>query len=109
MSRIITFLGKAGTGHTTVAIATAKWFADRGSRVLFVTHNPSPKAAQLLGTVLTAQAQIIAPKLEAVQLQTTVLLEQSWTALKQFISALSLPAFDLTRDLSRRTDHFARI
>ncbi len=93
MSRIITFLGKAGTGHTTIAIATAKWFAEQGSRVLFVTHNPSPSAEQLLGTPLTAQAQVIAPKLEAVQLQTTVLLEQSWETLKQFISPyLSLPS-----------------
>jgi len=93
MSRIITFLGKAGTGHTTLAIATAKWFAQQGSRVLFVTHSPSPSAEQLLKTPLTAQAQIIAPKLEAVQLQTTVLLEQSWKALEQFISPyLSMPA-----------------
>lgn len=86
MSRIITFLGKAGTGHTTLAIATAKWFAQQGRRVLLVTHNPSPSAELLLGLPLTAQAQIIEPKLEAVQLQTTVLLEQSWETLKQFIA-----------------------
>lgn len=93
MSRIITFLGKAGTGHTTLAIATAKWFADQGSRVLFVTHNPSPSAEQLLDIPLTAQAQIVAPRLEAVQLQTTALLEESWQALKQFISPyLPVPA-----------------
>ncbi len=93
MSRIITFLGKAGTGQTTLAIATAKWFAQQGSRVLFVTHNPSPSAEQLLETPLSAQAQIVAPKLEAVQLQTTVLLEQSWEALKQFVSPyLPLPS-----------------
>lgn len=91
MSRIITFLGKAGTGHTTFAIATAKWFAQQGSRVLLVTHNPSPSAELLLGIPLTVQAQIIEPNLEAVQLQTTVLLEQSWEALKQFISPY-LPA-----------------
>lgn len=93
MSRIITFLGKAGTGQTTLAIATAKWFAQQGNRVLLVTHNPSPSAEQLLETPLTAQAQIVAPKLEALQLQTTALLEQSWDALKQFISPyLPMPA-----------------
>ena len=86
MSRIITFLGKAGAGQTTIAIATVKWFAQQGCRALFVTHDPSPSAEQLLQIPLTAQPQIIAANLEAVQLQTTVLLEQSWKALKQFIS-----------------------
>jgi anion-transporting ArsA/GET3 family ATPase len=93
MSRIITFLGKAGTGHTTLAIATAKWFAQHEKRVLFVTHNPSPSSEQLLDMPLTPQPQVVAPKLEAVQLQTTVLLEQSWGALKSFISLyLPLPS-----------------
>lgn len=91
MSRIITFLGQAGTGHTTLAIATAKWFAERNQSVLLVTHNPSPSAERLLGIPLAAQPQVISAKLEAVQLQTTVLLEQSWKALKELVS-IYLPA-----------------
>jgi anion-transporting ArsA/GET3 family ATPase len=87
MSRIITFLGKAGTGHTPIAIATARWFAQRGQRVLLVTHTPNPSAEILLETPLTVHPQVILPKLDAVQLQTTVLLEQSWHELKSVISA----------------------
>ena len=90
MSRIITFLGKAGTGHTTLAIATAKWFNQKGDRVLLVTHAPSPSAEILLGTPLTAQPQVVAPKLEVVQIQTTVLLDQVWDELKSIVS-LYLP------------------
>lgn len=86
MSRIITFLGKAGTGHTTLAIATAKWFTQQNQRVLLVTHQPSPSAELLLEMPLTAQPQVITPKLDAVQLQTTVLLEQAWAGLKQLAS-----------------------
>lgn len=94
MSRIITFLGQAGTGHTTMAIATAKWFADRGKRVLLVTHNPSSCAELLLNIPLTAQPQVVASNLEVVQLQTTVLLEQSWTEIKALISLyLPVPVF----------------
>ncbi len=87
MSRIITFLGKAGTGHTPIAIATARWFAQRGQHALLVTHSPNPSAEILLETPLTIHPQVIAPKLAAVQLQTTVLLEQSWHELKAVISA----------------------
>lgn len=86
MSRIVTFVGQAGTGHTTIAIATAKWFAERGKRVLLVTDNPSPSAELLLDIPLTAQPQVVAPKLEVVQLQTTVLLEQSWSDVKSLMS-----------------------
>jgi anion-transporting ArsA/GET3 family ATPase len=90
MSRIITFLGKAGTGHTTLAIATAKWFNQSNQRVLLVTHQPSPSAELLLDIPLTAQPQAVAPKLDVVQLQTTTLLEQAWAGLKQLFS-LYLP------------------
>lgn len=93
MSRIITFLGQAGTGQTTIAIATAKWFAERNQSVLLVTHTPCPSAERLLGMPLAAQPQVISKKLEAVQLQTTVLLEQSWNALKKLVSLyLPIPA-----------------
>jgi anion-transporting ArsA/GET3 family ATPase len=94
MSRIITFLGQVGVGHTPIAIATAKWFAQRQKRVLLVTHSPNPRADLLLNMPLTAQPQVIAPKLEAVQLQTTVLLEQSWQQFKDLISLyVPIPSF----------------
>jgi arsenite-transporting ATPase len=90
---MITFLGRAGTGHTTLAIATAKWFAQREKRVLLVSHNPNPTIERLLGTPLTAQPQVVAPRLEAVQIHTTILLEQAWEKLKQFISVyIPLPS-----------------
>lgn len=90
MSRIITFLGKADTRHTTVAIATAKWFAQYSQRVLLVTHNPNPSAELLLETSLKATPQEIAPNLSVVQLQATVLLEQVWEEVKKWL-ALYLP------------------
>ncbi len=94
MSRIVTFLGQAGTGHTPIAIATAKWFAERGKRVLLVTDTPNPSAELVLNLPLAAQPQVVAPKLEVVQLQTTVLLEQSWSDVKSLISTyLPLPIF----------------
>jgi anion-transporting ArsA/GET3 family ATPase len=90
MSRVITFLGQAGTAHTTVAIATARWFTQKGKRVLLVTHTPNPGVEALLGIPLTAQPQLVEPQLEVVQLQTTALLDQVWEELQSFIS-LYLP------------------
>jgi len=48
MSLILTFLGKGGTGRTTVAIAAAKRFAQEGKRVLLVGQDPGPTMGLLL-------------------------------------------------------------
>jgi anion-transporting ArsA/GET3 family ATPase len=52
MALILTFLGKGGTGRSTVAIATAKKLADAGSRVLLLSQDSSPVFSTLLGVYL---------------------------------------------------------
>jgi arsenite-transporting ATPase len=92
MGRIITFVGQGGrTAHTTLAIATAKWFAKQGKRVLLIAHTPSPSAEILLETSLGIHPQQIAPNLQVVQLRSTALLGQVWEELKQLVS-LYIPA-----------------
>lgn len=83
MSLILTFLGKGGTGRSTVAIATAKRLAAEGKRVLVVGQDPGPGLGLLLDTPLTAEPQAIAPNLQAMQVQSTGLLERNWEELKQ--------------------------
>lgn len=83
MAFVLTFLGKGGTGRTTMAIAAAKQLAAQGKKVLLASQDTSPALSLLLGTAVSAQPQEIAPNLQAVQLQTTVLLEQSWEELKK--------------------------
>jgi arsenite-transporting ATPase len=83
MALILTFLGKGGTGRTTVAIAAARQFAAQGKRVLFAGQDPSPALNLLMGVPLSADPQPIAANLDAVQLQSTVLLERAWEELKQ--------------------------
>ncbi|MBF2000615.1 MAG: ArsA family ATPase [Synechococcales cyanobacterium C42_A2020_086] len=85
MSRIITFLGR-GSDQITLSVATAHWFAQRGSRVLLMTHHPSADAEILLETPLTTTPQDVAPNFQAVQLQTTTLLDQAWDELKQWLT-----------------------
>jgi anion-transporting ArsA/GET3 family ATPase len=82
MSLILTFLGKGGTGRSTVAIAAAKRLASAGARVLLATQDTGPASSLLLGTSLSPDVQEVAPNLKALQFQTALLLERSWEEVK---------------------------
>lgn len=82
MSLILTFLGKGGSGRTTVAIAAAKKLADRGARVLLIGQDPGPAWAMPLGVSPTDSVAEIAPNLSIVQLHSARLLERSWEEVK---------------------------
>ncbi|MGG6266314.1 Get3/ArsA fold putative tail anchor-mediating ATPase NosAFP [Leptolyngbya sp. AN03gr2] len=83
MAFILTFLGKGGTGRTTIAIAAAKKLANQGKRVLLVGQDSSPAFSLALGSSIGADPQEISPNLSAVQLQTATLLERSWEDVKK--------------------------
>ncbi len=84
MSQIVTFLGKGGTGRSTLAVAAARAAAQQGRRVLLVGHQPGPGLELLLGGIpLSGKPVTIAANLSVVQLRTTQLLEQSWTAARE--------------------------
>ncbi|MGI0493035.1 ArsA family ATPase [Alkalinema pantanalense CENA528] len=83
MAFILTFLGKGGTGRTTVAIAAAHRFAAQGRRVLLASQDCSPALGIALGAEVGPDPTTIAPNLEAVQLHSTVLLERAWEELKK--------------------------
>ncbi|HEY9853007.1 MAG TPA: ArsA family ATPase [Leptolyngbyaceae cyanobacterium] len=82
MSLILTFLGKGGTGRTTVAIAAAKKLASQGKRVLLAGQGNSPDLNLILGASLGPDPQELAANLQGVQFQTALLLERSWEQLK---------------------------
>ncbi len=86
MALILTFLGKGGTGRTTLAIATAKKLAVQGTRVLFVSQDPSPTPSLLLGTSLATSPTEVSSNFSAVALRSTFLLETSWEQVKELES-----------------------
>jgi arsenite-transporting ATPase len=83
MALILTFLGKGGTGRTTLAIAAARKLSNLGQRVLLVGQDPGPAFGLLLGAPTGPDPQEIGTNLQAVQLQSTVLLERAWEEVKQ--------------------------
>ena len=82
MAQILTFLGKGGSGRTTMAIAAAKKIAQAGDRVLLVGQDPGPAFGLLLEFSPTFEPQELVNNLQVVQLKTSVLLEQSWEEVK---------------------------
>jgi anion-transporting ArsA/GET3 family ATPase len=83
MPQILTFLGKGGSGRTTVAIAAAKQQANLGRRVLFVSQDPTPATGILLGVPLTEKPQSIGANLAVVSISATVAIERGWEEIKQ--------------------------
>lgn len=83
MALLLTFLGKGGTGRTTMAIAAAKHLSSLGQRVLLVGQDPTPALGLLLGTTVGSDPTAIDTNLLAVQLKSTLLLERSWEEVKK--------------------------
>ena len=83
MSSIVTFLGKGGTGRTISAIATAKKLATSGKKVLLMGQDSSPAWGITLGVTPTTEPSEIGANLSAMQLNSAVLLENSWEQVKQ--------------------------
>lgn len=83
MALILTFLGKGGTGRSTIAIATAKKLAGLGQRVLLVGQDPTPAFGLLLGAAPSNDPEDVGANLKAVQLHSTLLLERSWEEVKK--------------------------
>ena len=86
MSSIVTFLGKGGVGCTTSAIATAKKLATEGKKVLLIGQDTGPAFSISLGVEPQPTPQEIGANLSAVQLNSTVLLENNWEEVKQLES-----------------------
>ncbi|MFM7370590.1 MAG: ArsA family ATPase, partial [Sphaerospermopsis kisseleviana] len=82
MALILTFLGKNGIARSKIAIAAAKLLASQGKRVL-LAGLAEPTLPILLETTLSPDPQEIAPNLQAVQFQASVLLERNWEEVKK--------------------------
>lgn len=78
MSLILTFLGKGGTGRSTIAIAAAKRLASLGKRVLLAADDNELALGTLLNTTPAPDPQELSANLQVVQFKTSLLLERNW-------------------------------
>ena len=87
MTLILTFLGKGGAGRSTVAIAAAHKLSAEGKRVLLLSQESGPALSMLLDAEVGPTASPISLEgqtFQAVQLQTTTLVNDNWEKLKAF-------------------------
>lgn len=87
MTLILTFLGKGGTGRTTVALAAAQKLTDEGKRVLLISQEAGPALSLLTGAEVNATPTSVSVSdktFQAVQLKTTQMVDENWEKLKRF-------------------------
>lgn len=82
MSQILTFLGESSGLRTKIAIASAKALAFQGKRVLLAT-GAQPALPVMLAANLGPDPQEIGANLQAVQFQSSVLLQRNWEEVKK--------------------------
>uniref|UniRef100_A0A7N0ZTM8 Uncharacterized protein n=2 Tax=Kalanchoe fedtschenkoi TaxID=63787 RepID=A0A7N0ZTM8_KALFE len=89
-TRLVTFLGKGGSGKTTSAVLAAQHYAMEGLNTCLVVHSQDPTAEFLLNRKLGAAPTKLNNHLSAVRLETTKMLLEPLKKLKQADASLNL-------------------
>ncbi|KAL4015704.1 hypothetical protein IC575_023297 [Cucumis melo] len=89
-TRLLTFLGKGGSGKTTSAVFAAQHFALSGLRTCLVIQNQDPTPEYLLDCKIGNSPVECSHNLSAVRLETTQMLLEPLKRLKQADSRLNM-------------------
>ncbi|GLT73105.1 hypothetical protein SLA2020_449860 [Shorea laevis] len=82
-TKLLTFLGKGGSGKTTAAVFAAQNYAMTGLRTCLVIHGQDPTADWLLNCKIGSSPVVCNDNLSAIRLQTTKMLLEPLNQLKQ--------------------------
>ncbi|XP_016547215.1 uncharacterized protein At1g26090, chloroplastic isoform X2 [Capsicum annuum] len=89
-TKLITFLGKGGSGKTTSAIFAAQHYAMSGLKTCLVIHSQDPTAEYLLNCKIGTSPITCNDNLSAVRLETTKMLLEPLNKLKQADARLNM-------------------
>lgn len=89
-TKLITFLGKGGSGKTTAAVFAAQHYAKAGLRTCLVTHSMDLTAEYLLNCNIGTTPGICSDNLSAVRLETTKMLLDPLKQLKKADAHINL-------------------
>ncbi|KAL9225992.1 hypothetical protein vseg_001853 [Gypsophila vaccaria] len=82
-TKLVTFLGKGGSGKTTAAVFAAQHYSKAGLRTCLVTHSQDFAAEYLLNCKIGKDPVVCSSNLSAVRLETTKLLIDPLKQLKK--------------------------
>lgn len=89
-TKLVTFLGKGGSGKTTSAVFAAQHYAMAGFRTCLVIHSQDPTAEYLLNCKIGASPMTCNSNLSAVRLETTKMLLEPLNRMKEADARLNL-------------------
>ncbi|KAM0983653.1 uncharacterized protein At1g26090, chloroplastic [Malus sylvestris] len=89
-TKLVTFLGKGGSGKTTSAVFAAQHFAMAGFSTCLVIHTQDPTAEFLLNRKIGTSPTLCSPNLSALRFETTKMLLGPLKQLKQADARLNM-------------------
>ncbi|CAA6661244.1 unnamed protein product [Spirodela intermedia] len=89
-TKLVTFLGKGGSGKTTAAVLAAQYYAKEGLRTCLVIHSQDPTANHLMGCKIGASPVLCSENLFAVRLETTKMLLEPLDQMKKADTRVNL-------------------
>ncbi|XP_058091766.1 uncharacterized protein At1g26090, chloroplastic [Magnolia sinica] len=89
-TKLVTFLGKGGSGKTTSALLAAQYYAKLGLHTCLVIHSQDPTAEYLMGCKIGTSPTVFSDNLSAVRLETTKMLLEPLNRMKKADARLNL-------------------
>ncbi|KAH7840823.1 hypothetical protein Vadar_022049 [Vaccinium darrowii] len=90
LPKLVTFLGKGGSGKTTSAVFAAQHYAMAGLKTCLVVHSQDPTADSLLNVKIGTSPTTCNNNLSAVRLETTKMLLEPLNRLKEADARLNM-------------------
>uniref|UniRef100_A0A453PEC8 ArsA/GET3 Anion-transporting ATPase-like domain-containing protein n=1 Tax=Aegilops tauschii subsp. strangulata TaxID=200361 RepID=A0A453PEC8_AEGTS len=81
--KLVTFLGKGGSGKTTAAAIAAQYYASEGLKTCLVIQSQDPTAEQLMGCKIGSSLTECAANLSTIKLETCKMLLEPLDRLKK--------------------------
>ncbi|KAM3225576.1 hypothetical protein ACQJBY_058361 [Aegilops geniculata] len=81
--KLVTFLGKGGSGKTTAAAIAAQYYASEGLKTCLVIQSQDPTAEQLMGCKIGNSLTECAANLSTIKLETSKMLLEPLDRLKK--------------------------
>ncbi|XP_008787920.2 uncharacterized protein At1g26090, chloroplastic [Phoenix dactylifera] len=89
-TKLVTFLGKGGSGKTTAAVLASQYYAKEGLHTCLVIQSQDPTAEQLMGCKIGTSPTLCNNNLSAVRLETSKMLLEPLDRMKKADARLNL-------------------